>query len=105
VLEDGHVLGIVTDRDIVVRAVAEGREPAGTPVGEICSREVTTVSPSTQVNDAIALMKERALRRLPVVKDGRPVGIVSIGDLSSERDESTAVAGSAEAPPTVDRRL
>jgi CBS domain-containing protein len=99
VLEDSRMLGIVTDRDIVVRTVAEGREPASTPIGEICSRELTTVSPNTDVNDAVALMRERALRRLPVVKDGRPVGIVSLGDLAVERDRRSALGEISAAPP------
>src|SRR6266702_1767058 len=81
VLEDKRLFGILTDRDIVVRALAEGRDPETTPVGDICSRELTTIEPSASVGEAVRLMRDRAIRRLPVVdKDGFVMGIVSIGD-------------------------
>jgi CBS domain-containing protein len=99
VLEDGRVAGIVTDRDIVVRGIAQGRDPGQTRLADICSRELTTVSPTTAVADAVALMKDRALRRLPVVEHGRPVGIVSLGDLAVERDRQSALGGISAAPP------
>jgi CBS domain-containing protein len=85
------VSGIVTDRDIVVRSVAERRDPTQTRLGDICSREMTTVSPSADVSDAIGLMKDKALRRPPVVEDGRPIGIVSLGDLAVPLDRRSAL--------------
>lgn len=95
----GKVCGIVTDRDIVVRAIAEGRDPQATTLGDICSTDIVTVSPDDDVTDAVTLMRERALRRLPVVDNGKPVGIVSIGDLAIERDSDSALADISAAPP------
>lgn len=86
VLDDGRVYGIATDRDIVVRAIANGNYPATTKLGEVCSRKLATVAPSDTIDVAVRLMRDRAIRRLPVVENGQPVGIVSIGDLSSERE-------------------
>ena len=97
---DGERLrGIVTDRDIVVRAVAENRNPVTVNVGEICSEDVTTLSPNDSISDAVKLMSDRALRRLPVVEDGRPVGIVSLGDLALEQDRESALGQISAAPP------
>jgi CBS domain-containing protein len=95
----GAVAGIVTDRDIAVRAVAEGMDPQATQVGQIASEVVTTLSPSDTVEHAVRLMREQAIRRLPVVENDRPVGIVSIGDLAVERDPHSALASiSAKTP-------
>jgi CBS domain-containing protein len=99
VVEDGHLYGIVTDRDIVVRGLGVDRDPAQTKLGEICSRELTTVSPTDEVSGAIDLMKDKAIRRLPVVENDRPVGIVSIGDLAVERDRRSALGEISAAPP------
>jgi CBS domain-containing protein len=99
VLEKGQIQGILTDRDIVVRALAEGRDPARTTVGEICSRELTVLSPTDAIGDAVKLMREKAIRRLPVVEGGRPIGIVSLGDLAVERDPDSALGGISAAPP------
>ncbi len=97
---DGHqICGIVTDRDIVVRAVAEGLDPTSTPLMDICSRVLTTISPQESVDKAVRLMREKAIRRLPVVEDTRPVGIVSIGDLALERDPKSALGNISSAPP------
>lgn len=83
VLEGHTIRGILTDRDITVRGVALGADPAKIRVGDICSRNVVTLEPSQTVDDAVRLMREKAVRRLPVVDDGRPVGIVSMGDLAA----------------------
>ena len=92
--------GLITDRDIVVRAVAEGREP-GTPVRDAVSGSVATVEPDAPVQRVIEIMREHAVRRVPVVQDGRPVGVVAIGDLAIDRDETSALADiSAAAPNT-----
>jgi CBS domain-containing protein len=99
VIENEQVRGILTDRDIVVRALAEGRDPAQTTVGDICSRELTTLSPNDAIGDAGAVMRDKAIRRLPVVEEGRPVGIVSLGDLAVERDPESALGGISAAPP------
>jgi CBS domain-containing protein len=100
IVTDGNtVCGIVTDRDIVVRAIADGLDPASTTVGDICSTELVTMSPDDGVEDAVTLMRERALRRLPIVESGRPVGIVSIGDLAIEGNGESALADISAAPP------
>jgi CBS domain-containing protein len=97
---DGSLCGIVTDRDIVVRAVADGRSPAEVRLGDICSRELATLSPSDSVEDAIRIMRDKALRRLPIVDDGQAVGVVSLGDLAIERDRDSALADISAAPPS-----
>lgn len=91
VTEDGRVAGIATDRDIAIRAVADGKGPE-TQVREVCSADVTTVAPDYSVEQAIQLMRSRAIRRLPVVASDRVVGILSIGDLAIERDSDSALA-------------
>jgi len=101
VLDDGAVCGIVTDRDIVVRGIAEGRDPRSTTLAEVCSRELTTLSPDDRVGTAARLMREHAVRRLPVVKRGRPVGILTIGDLAVQQDPESALADVSAAPPNV----
>jgi CBS domain-containing protein len=97
--DNGAISGILTDRDIVVRVVAEGRDPRATRIGDIASREMTAVSPDDPVDRAIQLMRERAIRRLPVVDKGKPVGIISIGDLALDRDPDSALADISAAPP------
>jgi CBS domain-containing protein len=100
VLRDDQVHGILTDRDIVVRALAQERDPARTPVGEICSRELTTVRPTDPVEQATRLMRDKAVRRLPVVGEaGAVVGIVSLGDLAQERDPESVLGQISAAPP------
>ena len=101
VLNGDVVSGIVTDRDIVVRTVAEGRDPRSTTLSEISSRDLTTLAPGDQLSRAVRLMRERAIRRLPVVKDGRPVGILTIGDLAVQRDPDSALADVSAARPNV----
>jgi CBS domain-containing protein len=99
VTDNGGVAGILTDRDIVVRAVAEGRDPSSTKVGDVATREVQTLTPDSSVDDAIKLVREQNVRRIPVVEDGRPAGIVSIGDLAIERDTDSALADISSEPP------
>ncbi len=99
VTEGGQVQGIVTDRDIVVRAVADGGDPNDVKVQDVCTTEPTTVSPDDSLDDAVRTMRERNVRRLPVTEDGRVVGIISLGDLAIERDEDSALADISAAPP------
>jgi CBS domain-containing protein len=100
VVQDGRICGVVTDRDIVVRVLAEGRDPNQTQLGDVCSREVATVSPDDDLTAAGDLMRDRAVRRVPVVENGKPVGIVSIGDLAIERDPDSALSHISAAPPS-----
>ena len=99
VMKSGSVCGVVTDRDIVVRAVAEGKDPKSVKLSEICSEHVVTVSPDQSVDEAAELMRDKAVRRVPVVEKGRLVGIVSLGDLAKEKDEGAALAEISSAPP------
>ena len=99
VVEDGQVTGILTDRDIVVRAVAEGRDAESTTVGEIATTDAQAIEPDASVDDALRMMREHDIRRLPVVKDGRPVGIVSLGDLAVERETDSTLADISAASP------
>ena len=90
---DGERLsGFLTDRDIAVRVVAEGRDPESTTVGDVATTDLHTLSPDDSVEDAIELVRQHDIRRVPVVEGAKPVGIVSIGDLAIERDEDSALA-------------
>lgn len=80
--EDDDLVGIITDRDIVVRCVAEGKDPADTYVEEVFSHELETIEPDVDVEEAARLMADKQIRRLPVCEDGELVGMISIGDLA-----------------------
>ena len=98
--ENGHPCGIVTDRDIAVRAVADGRDPETTPVSAISSKEITAVSPDDDLDRAIQIMREKAIRRLLVVDaKNETVGILSLGDLALERDAKSVLGQISAAPP------
>jgi len=97
--DNGTVAGILTDRDIVVRAIGEGRDPSSTKVGDVATRDVKTLTPDSTVEDAIRIVREQNVRRIPVVEDGHAAGIVSIGDLAIERDTDSALADISSAPP------
>jgi CBS domain-containing protein len=99
VIENNQVCGIVTDRDIVVRAVAETQDPATTTLADICSHSLLTVTPTDSVEEAVRLMRTHAIRRLPVVEGGQAVGILSLGDLAVERAPGSALGGISGAPP------
>jgi CBS domain-containing protein len=99
VLEDRRLYGILTDRDIVVRVLAERSDPATVKVGQVCSRQLTTILPTASVADAVRLIREKAIRRLPVVEEGEVVGIVSMGDIAVARDRKSALGEVSAAPP------
>jgi len=100
VRDNGSVAGILTDRDIVVRAIAEGRDPSSTKVSDVATRDVKTLTPDATVDDAIRIVREENVRRIPVVDEsGKPQGIVSIGDLAVERDRESALADISAASP------
>jgi len=100
VLENNRLCGIVTDRDIVVRVLADGSDPGMVTVGDICSRALTTVPPTASIDDAIRLIRQKAIRRLPVVEDnGEILGIISIGDIAVAKDRESALADVSAAPP------
>lgn len=100
VVEADQLTGVVTDRDLVVRVLAEGLDPDQARVGDICSSEVLEVRPDTTVEDALLIMRGAAIRRLPVVDSGRIVGVVSLGDFASEIEgDSSALGQISQAPP------
>jgi CBS domain-containing protein len=96
---DGTLLGIITDRDITIRAVAAERDPRTTTVRSILSGDLVTVSPDDAVEVANMRMRAANVRRLPVLEDGLPVGIVSLGDLSLATDTNATLADIAVAAP------
>jgi CBS domain-containing protein len=97
--EGGAVSGVVTDRDIVIRVVADGVDPKKVRLGDICQGDVVTVRPEDPVDKVAELMRARAIRRVPVVEGGVLVGVVSLGDLAKKMDEGRALADISSAPP------
>ncbi|HOG47551.1 MAG TPA: CBS domain-containing protein [Anaerolineae bacterium] len=84
--DSNQLMGILTDRDIACRAVAEGLDCAGARVGDIMSRDLFTGMPDWDVNSASDLMAEEQIRRLPIMENGKLVGIVSLGDLAVDAE-------------------
>jgi CBS domain-containing protein len=101
VMREGALCGIVTDRDITVRATADGKDANQVKLGDICSQQMVTITAESPVSEAVSLMRSKALRRLPVVQGDKPVGIVSIGDLAVELDEKSVLASISAAEPNV----
>ncbi|MFJ1968497.1 CBS domain-containing protein [Streptomyces sp. NPDC087903] len=100
VVADGQrVVGVLTDRDITVRAVAEGIDPQTVSVRSVCTPDPVVVAPDDPVSAAVALMRAHAVRRLPVVEDGLPVGMVSLGDLAEADDPGSVLAEISRAAP------
>lgn len=97
--EDGRVCGVVTDRDIVLRVLASNKDPSETKIGEICTKDLVTLEPNSSIDEAIKMMAEKAVRRIPVVQDGKPVGIVALGDLAEQRDPRSVLGEISAAPP------
>jgi CBS domain-containing protein len=85
IVEGDQLVGMVTDRDIVIRAVAERKDPQSTTVGEIASRDIVTVDLEQDLDEALRLMAQHQVRRLPVAEeDGRLVGILAQADVARE---------------------
>jgi CBS domain-containing protein len=99
VQSESRTVGIVTDRDIVVRGLAEGLGLDAT-VSQVTSDRLVTVRPGDPVETAVQVMRDAAVRRVPVMDGNVAVGIVSIGDLAVERDPSSALADISEEPPS-----
>jgi CBS domain-containing protein len=91
VVEGGELVGIVTDRDLVTRVIAEGRDPSNTFVGDVCSSKPVTVSPDDDVSHALTLLAQHQVRRLPVAEGDQIVGIVAQADIA--REESHEAVG------------
>jgi CBS domain-containing protein len=89
VTENGRLAGMVTDRDIAIRVVAEGKDPQATTVREVASTDLVTVDPQQNLDEALRLMAQHQVRRLPVVEeDGRLVGVVAQADVAREGDDT-----------------
>lgn len=84
VCEGSNIVGLVTDRDIVVRNIAHGKDPNHTPVRDVMTTEVKSISPETNISQAAGIMATQQIRRLPVIEDDRLVGMVSLGDLATK---------------------
>ena len=98
VVENNEVQGIVTDRDIVVRVIAKG-DGADASVREAATTDLETIEPDASIDDAIQKMEQGNVRRLPVVEDGKPVGVISLGDLAQAKDKDSALADISAASP------
>lgn len=85
VVDDNNLVGIVTDRDIVVRNIAHGNDPRSTPVSDIMTTNVITVTPDADMEEVTAKMAINQIRRVPVVENNRLVGILAIGDMATDR--------------------
>ncbi|WP_069812385.1 CBS domain-containing protein [Streptomyces sp. TP-A0874] len=97
--DDGQLLGVLTDRDITLRAIAEGVDPLAVTAEAVCTPDPITISDDDSVSTAISLMRAYAIRRLPVTRDGRTTGVVTIGDLAEEQDPRSALADISRAAP------
>ena len=97
IVDGDKLIGVVTDRDIAIRVVAEGRDPGATTVDEIASQNLVTVDPQQDLDDALRLMATHHVRRLPVVEeDGRLVGVVEHADVARHAAAERSIAEIAE---------
>jgi len=100
IVDNGRVHGMVTDRDLVIRVLADGRSPDTTTAAEVCSTNLIAVSPDMTVEEAVLLLRQHAVRRLPVIgPDSQPMGFVSIGDLAVSEDPDSALADISASEP------
>lgn len=97
--DDGRLCGIVTDRDLVVRVLSDDIGSESITLGEVCSSDLHTVSPDDDLDAAVKIVREHAVRRIPVVEDQTAVGILAIGDLAVALDEDSALADISAAAP------
>lgn len=99
VLDGDRACGIVTDRDLVVRALADGLDPTTTSLSDICTKNLVSLTPDDTVATAVELMRDKAIRRLVILEGNSPVGVVSIGDLAIESYGESALADISAAEP------
>lgn len=99
VVDGEELIGIVTDRDIVLRVIAENVAPGSAMLSSISTPADVVAAPDDPVGDVVRLMRDRAVRRVPVVDGGVPVGIVSLGDLAIEQDHGSVLADISAAAP------
>ncbi|MGP4044562.1 CBS domain-containing protein [Streptomyces sp. 2A115] len=99
VARDNDIIGVLTDRDIALRAVADGVDPLTVSAQAVCTPNPVVVGPDEAVAAAVELMRDHAVRRLPVVQDGLPVGMISLGDLAVSQNPESALAEISRAEP------
>ncbi len=105
VTEDERLVGMITDRDITTRVVAESAAPETTSVGEVYSRDLISVEPDHDLDEALELMARHQVRRLPVVENGRLVGVVAQADIALKDNERTGeLVGAISAPSEEERK-
>ena len=105
VIEDERLVGMITDRDITTRVVAESAAPETTSVGDVYSRDLISVEPDHDLEEALELMARHQVRRLPVVENGRLVGVVAQADIALKDNERTGeLVGAISAPSEEERR-
>jgi len=97
--DQGGLAGIITDRDIAIRATADGSDPTTTTVDEVYTRDIASLAPRDTVADAVRLMRAGNVRRIPVVESGKAIGIVSLGDISVETTPGSVLADISTASP------
>ena len=88
VVDEGKLVGIFTERDVLQRIVAGGLDATSTRISQVMTRELTTVTPATELNEALDLIASRRHRHLPVLEDGNLVGLISIGDITRYLSDS-----------------
>ena len=103
ITDDEQLVGMITDRDIAMRVVAEAADHTKTSVGDVSSRDVVTVEPDEDLDEALQLMARHQVRRLPVVENGRLVGIVAQADIALSENEKTAKLVEAISAPSAAR--
>ena len=92
VMDNDQLHGLITDRDIVVRAAADARDMKSTMVEEVCSHDISDINANDDADQAVMLMRAKALRRVPVTDGGKLVGVLALGDMAVERDDRSALA-------------
>ena len=99
VTRNDALCGIVTDRDLVVRCLADNQDAKIMRLGQLCSEELVTLPKDAEVADAVKVMTEKSIRRVPVVDGKKPIGIVSLGDLAVSQDRKSALGEISAARP------
>lgn len=99
VATDGQLVGVLTDRDITLRAVADGADPLTVSAQAVCTPKSVVIGPDDAVSAAVELMRDHAVRRLPALDEGHPVGMVSLGDLAVAQDPGSVLADISRAEP------
>ena len=104
IIADEQLVGMITDRDIAMRVVAEAADHTNTSVGDVSSRDLVTVEPDEDLDEALQLMARHQVRRLPVVENGRLVGIVAQADIALKENEKAAELVEAISEPSAGER-